>query len=1268
MGLAEALQAIGNGQNAPAPQRSSGSNPFDAIFNTPVAKPKAKGGYNANNAPTEGGASSPQQVDSSPWSEGPIGILGNLLSAPEHLVTSAGITLGRVVGHDILHKDYGANNPSVSNFLQGIYNPAKEISGGDIIRGAPAKGLNTSLFKSDRTGTHNLIGLQPAPLLQGVLGLGLDVAADPLTYVEPLGLIHSPTQIAGHIADIAGEEAARALGRESISGAQLLAGEGAHLAEATPEQLGKLNDIRQAAEAAIEKVQKQGGISALSKDELVRYGTGPEGQQVLRKGLGLKFGEHELALTHGEGPLSELSKLKGKLGQKVGDALLGSEGEARGLGKLTGDAEQKALARSGLNPSERLQALTQTRLRATAQAVAQTTEKEVGKLTRAATKGASEDALASARDVINSGVEHADPKINDLAQRLSDAHQKIGELQVQKGLLAPDRLLPNGKYFPSPIDQTAREALVAAGLAPQRQVGLKAGAFFERGRTLFDEASGTGGIGQGENRISFSAGSRAVAERRAGEILATRLKAAAQVPGSVAEKFLAEHPDIAAQVEAGNVQLFQSPREALVSQARAIGRRAGQAHAGLELFRQGQGQLAPELAQSPLGRVAAEATPPTSTPQVSATGAGAPIPPDVPPPSAEAATRLSPASPEAGASPVPTPETGLPPTPTTETGAPPPSPEPPRPSTPEQTAISSYHETTTKAVAGLPPEVAGPLAQSDTLATLRTNPTISHQLANDTLQKAERIINAGIADDPVVAHATQIQKTVQEWQPLLDDPSPQVQEVARQYILAASHDVVGSDLPPSALEDFAHAIDANPEAFATLAKGQSQDYLKTAMLQPGIVTPADVADHITAMERVDPERLGKNYRKFIQWSKQWQLASPGQAQKILFGHLWNNSLADVGVGAEARSLRYLTQDVVDNPDWESVKSIVSKGQDIIEGLGGRTTKNPFSVRGPLVRASQNASDAAITWNRAAMALDTLEKGGTLNDAVARINKFHFNYGDLSETEQRLKQSVFPFFTFTKNNLPLQMEQLASNPKMFARFFHAKNEIESLSPADRIVPAYFANSLAIRLPWTQGGGHVNLLPNLPIKDIGLPLESLQGLTGPGDFGSRVEATLGPIVGQTAAPIAGIGGALLHTQLYNGVPLHGDRPVKLTDLHLPTWLNPVLRHLPLVSSSKGQLYMTESDAYGLEKIVPILARTRRLGGSNEPSMRNKQLASVASFFLGQQLRTNTTQDQAISDYIKSLETTRLKSISRRLAPGYKPGVKVKGPGRGGFSKKF
>ena len=87
----------------------------------------------------------------------------------------------------------------------------------------------------------------------------------------------------------------------------------------------------------------------------------------------------------------------------------------------------------------------------------------------------------------------------------------------------------------------------------------------------------------------------------------------------------------------------------------------------------------------------------------------------------------------------------------------------------------------------------------------------------------------------------------------------------------------------------------------------------------------------------------------------------------------------------------------------------------------------------LVKASQRVGAEFVEMPiRMALALDSLDRNMTSGQAIARIKRVHFDYSELSKFDKKMK-ALIPFWVFMSRNMPLQMQQILTKPKMYTAY-------------------------------------------------------------------------------------------------------------------------------------------------------------------------------------------------------------------------------------------
>ena len=65
-------------------------------------------------------------------------------------------------------------------------------------------------------------------------------------------------------------------------------------------------------------------------------------------------------------------------------------------------------------------------------------------------------------------------------------------------------------------------------------------------------------------------------------------------------------------------------------------------------------------------------------------------------------------------------------------------------------------------------------------------------------------------------------------------------------------------------------------------------------------------------------------------------------------------------------------------------------------------------------------------------LSCLERGNTPEHARDIVNKYLFDYSDLTDFEQQTVKRIIPFYTFMKKNAPMELEAMLNQPQKFSQ--------------------------------------------------------------------------------------------------------------------------------------------------------------------------------------------------------------------------------------------
>lgn len=293
------------------------------------------------------------------------------------------------------------------------------------------------------------------------------------------------------------------------------------------------------------------------------------------------------------------------------------------------------------------------------------------------------------------------------------------------------------------------------------------------------------------------------------------------------------------------------------------------------------------------------------------------------------------------------------------------------------------------------------------------------------------------------------------------------------------------------------------------------------------VTVPGIKDTLFAPEVAN--RLSKSYQtltnseqlsKFIQvidgaqrWWKMWTLgARPAYHSKNVIGNMWNSYLggvtSPVPYGEAAIFQKKLMTDKLTGKiagieaktlyEEMSKRGVFGEGQyagDIAQSIekkleGG--SKNPLtpSTENPILQAGFKVGQTLEDNARIAMFIDQVKKGSSYDQAAAHVRKYLFDYGDLSSTERNVFKRFAPFYTWSRKNLPLQLEAIVTHPDKVNKINIARENIQQAGNVEQPDLAdtseYVKEGMPIYYGTTPEGNKSAILLNnfLPFADANL----------------------------------------------------------------------------------------------------------------------------------------------------------------------------------------
>lgn len=444
----------------------------------------------------------------------------------------------------------------------------------------------------------------------------------------------------------------------------------------------------------------------------------------------------------------------------------------------------------------------------------------------------------------------------------------------------------------------------------------------------------------------------------------------------------------------------------------------------------------------------------------------------------------------------------------------------------------------------------------------------------------------------------------------------------------------------------------NAKLETTVVKSALQDGYRRFGLKS--MLPDEIVEALTASGRMaEPDALRGVLRvhdRVLAQLKGYMVLSPGFHWRNTFGIVFNNwlarmpeeyydiytraSIADGRGGLDQFAASRGNPMIADAYREARRVGVLTGGQttgELEARVGKRLTLRPWSQDFVPLRASRAAGETIEDWGRGSLFMyEYVRNGGDTTEALQRVMKFHFDYDDLSPLERSVFRRIIPFYTWTRRSVPLMLEMIAREPAKMGRYFTVKRGVESMSEEEGVVPSYYADNYAIRLPYMSGDAQMYAMPDLPFM-------GLADVTDPGQLAGQVS----PFIKTPYEYNAG-------KQVWKGIPLSSDyEPMPGAWRAIPG-LERALRAIGKVEdSADGDPMMRERDSYFVGQLIPQMAQARRLFPS-EDKYEDRRMSSWLSWGLGTGVRTNTESEQVSEMYSRYF--TLKDEIDSLVSRGY------------------
>ena len=299
---------------------------------------------------------------------------------------------------------------------------------------------------------------------------------------------------------------------------------------------------------------------------------------------------------------------------------------------------------------------------------------------------------------------------------------------------------------------------------------------------------------------------------------------------------------------------------------------------------------------------------------------------------------------------------------------------------------------------------------------------------------------------------------------------------------------------------------------------------------------------------------------------------------------------------------------------------------------------------PYIRMGASMAEMSEKWTRIAPFLKGLDDYGIEDGGRAAgllVKAGQFDYGDLTEFERKVMRQIFPFYTFTRNNVPFQLRSLAHSPEKIAKLGHAHNQMEEATGDDAwhetLYPRWVRDNMGVATEWRPSDAP-DWVKDIPLA--GALFQSQDPIAW--NLSSLPAMDLNKLLGPSGLDeLIGMANPLFKTALEFATDIDSFTRGELPSEERVEWAADWARHLPGFSrDDSGDINVSTYLSRPLRNAIPPVGMAERLLGSTE-RYDNRKLTSWASTLFG--LPVSTLDEFQVTNHVRR-ETQR---ISRRLS---------------------
>lgn len=181
----------------------------------------------------------------------------------------------------------------------------------------------------------------------------------------------------------------------------------------------------------------------------------------------------------------------------------------------------------------------------------------------------------------------------------------------------------------------------------------------------------------------------------------------------------------------------------------------------------------------------------------------------------------------------------------------------------------------------------------------------------------------------------------------------------------------------------------------------------------------------------------------------------------------NQTMKDNGIAFNPNLMGYMDLTLTREEQLKQVKNQIYPATDVTGMISQNYKKaSPISQEFIPYKIGRKVGNVVEDQARIINFVANLKNTGDVSLATERTKQFLFDYSNLSEFEKVFMRRIFPFYTWTRKNIELQVQTLLSAPGRIAAELHIGSNLgdafsggELTEEEKAVLPSYLRNSMA-----------------------------------------------------------------------------------------------------------------------------------------------------------------------------------------------------------------